>query len=130
GELATYTPFGGAAAPDIAGIFNDPHLPVDGNDAGVSDFQPTFLCRSVDLPAGAAGGDAGIYNPVRLPPAHRRWYRRNHRKLAVIDGATGFIGGFGFWNAWAANPPRGRWDVGARVRGPVAAQFRSMFAHD
>lgn len=60
GELGTYTPIGGAAVPAIAGIFNDPHLLVQtGSGAPASDSQPTFLCRAADLPAAAAGGDAG-----------------------------------------------------------------------
>lgn len=78
----------------------------------------------------AAGGAIGVFNRLRFRPGHRRWYRRNHRKLVVVDGATGFIGGFGFWNESAPPPPAGRWDLGARVRGPVVPQFRRAFAHD
>lgn len=60
GELATYTPTGGAAVPAIAGIFNDPHISVqNGIEVSASDSMPTFLCRAADLPAAAAGGDAG-----------------------------------------------------------------------
>ena len=78
-----------------------------------------------------AGGETGIFNPVRFKFIFRHWYERNHRKLAVIDGATAFIGGFGFWDVWVDEPPpKGWWDIGARVEGPIAAQFRRVFAHD
>lgn len=60
GETATYSPAAGAAAA-LRGIFNDPHLGValEGGEARTSDSQPTFTVRAADLPAGAAGGDAG-----------------------------------------------------------------------
>lgn len=59
GVEASYTPSGGVNAA-ITGIFNDPHLEVIVGDAApVADSQPTFTCRSADLPAAAAGGDAG-----------------------------------------------------------------------
>ncbi len=77
-----------------------------------------------------AGGGAGVFNPVGWIPRLGRLTRRNHRKLAVIDGRTAFIGGFGFRDAWAKPAPVGWWDVGVRVRGPVAAQFRTVIAGD
>jgi hypothetical protein len=59
GTEAAYTPLNGTAA-DIAGIFNNPHLPVVvGEHVATSDAQPTFLCRTDDIPADAQGGDAG-----------------------------------------------------------------------
>jgi len=76
------------------------------------------------------GGVVAVFNPVRFRPWFRRWYERNHRKIAVIDGATAFIGGFGFRNDWYEFSPAGRWDIGARVSGPVAGQCRRAFAHD
>ena len=78
----------------------------------------------------AAGGESAVYKPVWFMFQFRRWYERNHRKLAVIDGTTAFIGGFGFWNVWAEPPPAGWWDIGARVSGPIGGQFRKVFAHD
>jgi len=76
------------------------------------------------------GGEVAIFNPVKFKPWFRRWYERNHRKIAVIDGNTAFIGGFGIRDDWIAPPPEGRWDLGARVSGPIASQFRMAFAHD
>jgi phosphatidylserine/phosphatidylglycerophosphate/cardiolipin synthase-like enzyme len=76
------------------------------------------------------GAKLAVFNPVRFRPGFRRWYERNHRKIAVVDGTTAFIGGFGFRRDWTDLSPAGRWDLGARVEGPVAAQFRRAFAHD
>jgi hypothetical protein len=61
GTTATYTPAGGPAVPDIAGIFNRPHLDtfVSGMEITTSDARPTFICQSADLPLAAQGGDAG-----------------------------------------------------------------------
>lgn len=78
----------------------------------------------------AAGGELGFYNPFRWTFRLGRLARRNHRKLAVIDGATGFIGGFAIRDDWTAAPPAGRWDVGARVAGPIVDQFRRVIARD
>lgn len=48
---------GGSA--EVAGIFDRPHMAAVGGATAASDHRPTFLVRSGDLPAGAAGGDAG-----------------------------------------------------------------------
>jgi len=77
-----------------------------------------------------AGGSVGIFNPVRLLHGWSRLMRRNHRKMAVFDGVTAYIGGFGYGNDWADVPPAGWWDLGARITGPAAAQFRRVFARD
>lgn len=56
---ATYAPAVGGST-NIAGILDDPHLSLDfGERSPLSAARPTFLCRSADLPAGAAGGSAG-----------------------------------------------------------------------
>ena len=54
---------------------------------------------------------------------------RTHRKLLVIDGHTGFIGGVGIADDWTGNGrTRGLWrDLHYRVRGPAAAQFQQAF---
>jgi hypothetical protein len=70
GAQAVYTPAGGAASDPIDGIFDNPQLDVVlGENAATSDSRPTFFCRSADIPAGAAAGDAGD-------------------RLAIVDGDT------------------------------------------
>lgn len=77
-----------------------------------------------------AGGSVAVYNPMRITPRLWALARRNHRKMAVVDGRRAFIGGFGFRRDWELPPPAGRWDVGVRVTGPVVGQFRDLFARD
>lgn len=75
GTLASYTPSGGPAVDDLAGIFDDPHLAVQLGEATTSDSRPTFTLPSENLPPGAAGDagdtltiDATVYDVVDLEP--------------------------------------------------------------
>jgi cardiolipin synthase A/B len=54
---------------------------------------------------------------------------RTHRKILVIDGALGFIGGVGIADAWKGNGrTKGLWrDSHYQVRGPVVAQLQEAF---
>jgi hypothetical protein len=65
GDEATYTLAAGGVTSGIKGIFDGPHLDVQFENAPVSDRRPSFLCRSADLPDGAADGDAGDTLAVR-----------------------------------------------------------------
>jgi cardiolipin synthase len=65
-----------------------------------------------------------------------RWYNldklnnRTHRKLLVVDGATGFTGGVGIateWTGHAQDPSHWR-DSHYKVEGPVVAQMQAVFA--
>jgi len=58
-----------------------------------------------------------------------RFYRRDHRKLLVIDGREAYVGGFNIHreSSRAVCGAR-RWrDTHARVRGPLAAQAGALF---
>jgi cardiolipin synthase len=64
----------------------------------------------------------GWYDP-------RRVNNRTHRKLLIIDGKTGFIGGVGIADVWLGNaesPDHWR-DTHYRVEGPVVAQLQASF---
>ncbi len=59
----------------------------------------------------------------------RRYNNRSHRKLLIIDGKVGFIGGVGIADEWLGNgesPPHWR-DNHYKVTGPVVAQLQAMF---
>ena len=54
---------------------------------------------------------------------------RTHRKLLVIDGELGFIGGTGISDLWKGDGrTHGHWrDTHYRVRGPVVGQLQQAF---
>ena len=63
------------------------------------------------------------------------WYNlyrlnnRTHRKLMIVDGKTGFIGGVGLADQWRGHAQDSQhWrDTHFRVEGPVVAQMQSAF---
>ncbi len=54
---------------------------------------------------------------------------RTHRKLLIVDGKTGFLGGVGFADSWLGDgKTRGNWrDTHYRITGPVVAQAQQAF---
>jgi cardiolipin synthase len=82
--------------------------------------------------------DAGIkvklFNPpfalnLSLPFKLFKINRRTHRKLMVVDGKIGFIGGVCLSDQWAGNGGPDHWrDSHFRVEGPVVAQMQGAFA--
>ncbi|MEZ0314183.1 MAG: phosphatidylserine/phosphatidylglycerophosphate/cardiolipin synthase family protein [Myxococcota bacterium] len=76
-----------------------------------------------------AGGRVEYYQPIQ--PWRRRWgiWRRNHRKILVIDDVVGFIGGINIGDDYAPTSWGGKaWhDVHARVEGPVVRELVRLF---
>jgi cardiolipin synthase len=75
---------------------------------------------------------AGVEIERYHPP---KWYtlsklnNRTHRKLLVVDGQVGFIGGVGIadkWNGNAQDPEHWR-DTHYRIQGPAVAQMQAAF---
>lgn len=68
-----------------------------------------------------AGGELRIYRPgARAWKFRRSQFRRLHRKLAVIDGQTAFVGGINIeddWNVPGQTAPR--LDFAVRLQGPL-----------
>jgi cardiolipin synthase len=60
----------------------------------------------------------------------RRYNNRTHRKLLVVDGKVGFIGGVGIADEWAGNAdsPKHWRDNHYRIEGPAVAQLQGAFA--
>jgi len=65
-----------------------------------------------------------------LWPDPRRYNNRTHRKLLIIDGKIGFVGGAGIADLWTGNAdsPQHWRDNHYRVTGPVVAQLQASFA--
>lgn len=77
----------------------------------------------------AAGGCVSWYHPVKS----RTWpylNNRTHRKLLVVDGRTGFIGGAGFADHWLERNAQGApWrDTMLRIEGSAVAGLNGVFA--
>ena len=75
--------------------------------------------------------EAGV-DLVRLNPLVSikffRFNHRTHRKLMIVDGRVGFIGGVCISDHWNGNAERGKWrDIHFRVEGPVVAEMQGTF---
>jgi cardiolipin synthase len=57
---------------------------------------------------------------------------RNHKKLLIVDGVTGFTGGMNIreGNMLTRNPSHPVQDIHFRLHGPVVAQLQRVFAED
>jgi cardiolipin synthase len=62
-------------------------------------------------------------------PDPRRYNNRSHRKLLIVDGKIGFIGGAGIADLWSGNAdsPQHWRDNHYKVIGPVVAQLQGSF---
>ncbi len=64
-------------------------------------------------------------------PRLARFNYRNHRKIAVIDGAIGYCGGYNIGDEYLGRGPLGHWrDTGVRILGPGVDQLQLQFMHD
>ncbi|OEF96507.1 cardiolipin synthase [Desulfuribacillus alkaliarsenatis] len=60
----------------------------DGVGSWKVDFQPKFFKELKE-----AGGEVHCFVPIRVPFLNSRMNYRNHRKIIVVDGKVGFVGG-------------------------------------
>ncbi|WP_243669908.1 cardiolipin synthase [Methanoculleus chikugoensis] len=75
--------------------------------------------------------DAGGQIAVFFPPSVYRINYRNHRKIAVIDGEVGFIGGYNIGNEYLGKGPLGRWrDTTVRITGEAVRMLQLRFFLD
>jgi cardiolipin synthase A/B len=76
-----------------------------------------------------AGVEVVKYHSV-LWPDPRRYNNRTHRKLLIIDGKIGFVGGVGIADQWTGNAesPQHWRDNHYQITGPVVAQLQATFA--
>lgn len=87
--------------------------------------SPAFATRFV-RPLEKAGARVERFLPPRFLSASPRLNFRNHRKVLVVDGCVGMVGGFNM-----ADEYRTQWrDMGVRLRGPAVDQLQEIFAED
>ena len=79
-----------------------------------------------------AGVEIAVFNPMGFRP----WLGmvpRDHRKLLVVDGATGITGGVGVgieWSTGVQKTHRSRWrDTAVMIDGPAAQDMKNAFDH-
>jgi cardiolipin synthase A/B len=77
--------------------------------------------------------DAGV-EVVEFRPLRKHWFsrlgfRRNHRKVLVVDGAVGFTGGLNVSSDYASftYESKGWRDTHVRVEGPLVSELEALF---
>lgn len=80
----------------------------------------------------AAGVKVGVFGPMRFLALSSRVNYRNHRKIVVIDGTTGFIGGLNVGDEYLSrNKNYGFWrDTHMLVKGEAVRSLQIIFLQD
>jgi cardiolipin synthase A/B len=80
----------------------------------------------------AAGGEVEVFFPSNLHIINLRLNYRNHRKLAIIDGKIGYVGGFNVGDEYLGkNPKFGYWrDTHLRIKGSAVFAIQTRFVLD
>lgn len=79
----------------------------------------------------AHGVELVLYNPLQFGALRRNLFR-DHRKLLVVDDSCAFVGGAGITDDFDAQThPQRHWhDVMVEIRGPLVADWQTVFAHN
>ena len=79
-----------------------------------------------------AGIKVGVFFPPFLGWLNLRVNYRNHRKIVVVDGAAGFVGGFNIGREYISRDPKfGYWrDTHLEIKGEAAISLQIRFALD
>ena len=80
----------------------------------------------------SAGIKVGVFFPPFLGWLNLRVNYRNHRKIVVVDGNTGFVGGFNIGREYISRDPKfGYWrDTHLEIKGEAAISLQIRFALD
>lgn len=90
------------------------------------------LPRKFFRPLIEAGGKVSAFFPAILPHLNLQVNYRNHRKLAIIDGEIGYIGGFNIGDEYLGlNKRFGYWrDTHLRIHGKAVYAMQTRFILD
>ncbi|MBM4764294.1 cardiolipin synthase [Bacillus sp. B15-48] len=79
-----------------------------------------------------AGGEVEIFFPSKFRLINFRLNYRNHRKIVIIDGQIGYIGGFNIGDEYLGEDPRfGYWrDTHLRIQGTSVHAIQTRFILD
>lgn len=93
---------------------------------GVHSIKKTFYDNLKN-----AGGDVRIFFPLKIRRLNVRINFRNHRKILVVDGKVGFIGGFNIGDEYLGKGPLGYWrDTHVKLCGGAVAGLQTRFIMD
>ena len=78
------------------------------------------------------GVEVGVFMPVRFPLVANKINYRNHRKIVVTDGTTGFVGGLNIADRYIEGTPElGFWrDTHLRLEGDAVSSLQTVFITD
>lgn len=90
------------------------------------------LSKNFLKPLTEAGGKVSAFFPAVIPHLNLQVNYRNHRKLAIIDGHTGYIGGFNIGDEYLGlNKKFGYWrDTHLRIYGKAVFAMQTRFILD
>ncbi|MGE8206933.1 cardiolipin synthase [Heyndrickxia sp. NPDC080065] len=79
-----------------------------------------------------AGGEVAAFFPAKIPLLNLRVNFRNHRKLAIIDGKIGYIGGFNIGDEYLGLDKKfGYWrDTHLKITGKAVLAMQTRFVLD
>lgn len=98
----------------------------------VDDIGSSALSRHFFQRLTQAGGEVAHFFPSKIPYLNFRVNYRNHRKLVIIDGQIGYIGGFNVGDEYMGQNPRfGYWrDTHLRIIGYAVLQMQAHYMMD
>lgn len=96
------------------------------------DMGSRLLSRKYVKRIREAGGEVESFFPSLIPKVNLKINYRNHRKLAIMDGKVGYIGGFNIGDEYLGfNERFGYWrDTHLRVEGGAVRNMQTRFILD
>lgn len=90
-------------------------------------LKPSYFQKVVN-----AGGQWACFFPIRISFLKKRLNYRNHRKILVVDGLRGFVGGINLGDEYVGKDPRlGYWrDTHLAVDGDAVYGLQEVFLKD
>lgn len=91
-----------------------------------------MLSKSYIKEMRAAGVEIIPFGPVRIPVLNNKFNFRNHRKIIVIDGSIGFVGGLNIGDEYLGRSKHfGHWrDTHLWVKGEAVRSLQLIFLQD
>jgi cardiolipin synthase len=79
-----------------------------------------------------SGVKVGVFMPVRFPLIANKINYRNHRKIIVVDGKVGFVGGLNIADRYLEGTPElGIWrDTHLKIEGDAVQSLQTVFITD